>query len=98
MNPVAKVGNASVAIGMGGTIIFGLWLAFSVGDYNIWDPWIVAALVLWAIGGEVGRRTGEAFLAGPRKAEELRAAGQLEPNAELLAINRTSQGVTLHAI
>jgi uncharacterized membrane protein len=31
MQPVVRVGNAAVGIGMGGTIAFGLWLAFSVG-------------------------------------------------------------------
>jgi uncharacterized membrane protein len=98
MNPVAKVGNAAVGIGMGGTIIFGVWLAFSVGDYDIWDPWIVAALVLWFVGAAAGRQTGEAFMAGPRKAMELREAGRLEPDAELLAINRTPNGVVLHAL
>jgi hypothetical protein len=96
MGPVARVGNAAIGIGMGGTIVFGIWLAFSVGDYDIWDPWIVAALVLWALGGAVGQRTGQAFLAGPKKAAELSAAGQLQPNAELLAINRTQQGLYLH--
>jgi hypothetical protein len=30
------------------------------------------------------------------KAQELQAAGQTGPNAELLAINRTSNGVVLH--
>jgi uncharacterized membrane protein len=97
MQPVAKVGNATVGIGMGGTIVFGVWLAFSVGGYDIWDPWILAALVLWFVGAAVGRQTGEAFMAGPRKAMELREAGRLEPDAELLAINRTPQGLLLHA-
>ncbi len=37
MEPVVKVGNASIGIGAGGTIVFGIWLAFSVGEYDIWD-------------------------------------------------------------
>ncbi len=32
------------------------------------------------------------------KALELEAAGQTGPNAELLALNRTQNGVVLHAI
>ena len=42
-------GNAAVGIGPGGTIILGIWLAFSVGGYEIWDGWIIAAIVLWLI-------------------------------------------------
>jgi hypothetical protein len=32
------------------------------------------------------------------KAQELRAAGETGPNAELLALNRTQSGVVLHAL
>jgi hypothetical protein len=33
---------------------------------------------------------------GLNKARELEAAGQSGPNAELLALNRTSEGVLMH--
>ncbi len=98
MEPIVKVGNAAIGIGAGGTIVFGIWLAFSYGDYDIWDGWIIAAIVLWFAVGAVGQRTGQAYLQGMRKAEELQAAGQTGPNAELLALNRTQNGVVLHAI
>ena len=29
MAPIVKVGNALIGIGMGGTIVLGIWLAFS---------------------------------------------------------------------
>ena len=35
---------------------------------------------------------------GPKKALELKEAGENGPNAELLALNRTSRGVLLHAL
>jgi hypothetical protein len=98
LSPVAKVGNATVGAGMGGTILFGLWLAFSVGGYNIWDGWIIAAIVLWFVGAELGRRTGVAFLEGPKKAQELESAGQTGPNPELLALNQTSRGLLFHSL
>jgi uncharacterized membrane protein len=98
LGPVAKVGNATVGAGMGGTILFGLWLAFSYGGYDIWDGWILAALVLWFVGAELGRRTGQAFMEGPRKAQELESAGQTGASAELLAVNRTSQGLLMHTL
>jgi len=96
--PVVKVGNASVGIGAGGTIILGIWLAFSAGGYDVWDGWIVAAIVLWLISAELGRRTGGAYMQGLGKAQELRAAGQTGPSSELLALNRTSTGVLLHTL
>jgi uncharacterized membrane protein len=96
LSPVAKVGSATVGVGMVGTIVFGVWLALSVGNYDIWDGWIIAAIVLWAIAGAIGGRTGKEYTAGMDKAKELQAAGQTGPSAELLAINRTQRGVILH--
>ena len=98
MAPVVKVGMIGTAVGAVGTIVFGLWLTFSVGGYRIWNFWIIAALVLWAIAGGVGGRTGKEYQKGMDKALELEAAGQTGPNAELLALNRTQNGVVLHAI
>ena len=98
MQPAVIVGNAAVGIGAGGTIILGIWLALSVGGYDLWDGWIIAALVLWAIAAAVGQRTGKAYMEGVNKAQELRAAGQRGANAELLALNRTQNGLILHAV
>jgi hypothetical protein len=98
MGPVVKVGNAAIGIGAGGTIALGIWLAFSVGGYDIWDGWILAAIVLWFVAAELGRRTGQAYLQGMNKAQELQAAGHGGPDPELLALNRTSNGVVLHAL
>ena len=98
MEPIVKVGSAAVGIGAGGTIVLGIWLAFSVGGYDIWDGWILLAIVLWLLSAETGRRTGAEYTAGMKKAEELRAAGQTGPSSELLAINRTQTGVVMHAL
>jgi hypothetical protein len=98
LGPVARVGNATVGIGMGGTILFGVYLAFAIDGYAIWDGWILAALVLWFVGAALGRRTGAEYIRAPTKAMELEEAGQTGPNAELLALNRTSRGVLLHSV
>ena len=66
MAPVVKVGNAAVGIGAGGTIVLGIWLAFSYGGYDIWDAWIIAALVLWFVAAATGSRTGSEYLRGMR--------------------------------
>ena len=98
MGPLAKVGNAAAGIGGIGTIVFGIWLALSVGNYDLWDGWIIAAIVLWALATGIGGRTGKEYMAGMKKAEELAASGQTGPSAELLAINRTQRGLTMHAV
>jgi uncharacterized membrane protein len=96
--PLTRVADATVGIGMGGTIVLGIWLAFSVGGYDIWDPWIIVALVLWLVAGGIGQRATAAYAPAVKKAQELRAAGDTGPNAELLALNRTSNGVLLQAV
>jgi hypothetical protein len=98
MEPVVKVGNVAVGIGAVGTIVLGIWLAFRLDSYAIWDGWIIAALVLWAVAGGVGQRTGVEYTKGMTRAKELEAAGQTGRSEELLALNRTSAGVALHAL
>jgi uncharacterized membrane protein len=98
LEPMVKVGNVAVGVGLIGTIVLGIWLAFSVESYAIWDGWIVAALVLWAVSGALGQRTGAAYMRGMTKAKELDAAGHSGSSSELLALNRTSNGVLLHSL
>jgi uncharacterized membrane protein len=54
-----------VGVGMMGTLIFGIWLAIYLDAYHPWDGWIIASLVLWAIGGWAGGQAGRAFESGP---------------------------------
>jgi hypothetical protein len=98
MAPMVKVGNVAVGIGAVGTIVVGIYLAFAVDSYAIWDGWIIAALVLWAISVALGQRTGAAYMQGMNKAKELDAAGKTGSDQELLALNRTQTGVILHAL
>ena len=98
MAPVAKVGNVAAGAGGLGTIIFGIWLAIALDSYKVWDGWIIAAIVLWIVATAVGGRTGKEYMAGMKKAEELQAAGQTGPSAELLALNRTQRGLVLHTV
>ena len=98
LGPYSRIANAAVGIGMGGTIVFGIWLAFSVGGYDIWDPWIVAAIVLWFVVAGLGQRTGKAYEPGVRKAQERKTAGQTGPDAELASLNQAPAGVVLQAL
>ena len=72
---VSKVGTIMIAAGSIGTIVFGVWLAISVDAYQVWDGWVIAAIVLWAIAAEVGRRAGTGYGEAGVEAEKLAAAG-----------------------
>ncbi len=54
-----------VGVGMIAALVFGIWLAIDVEGYELWDGWILASLVLWAIGGWAGGQAGKAFEADP---------------------------------
>ena len=54
-----------VGVGMMGAILFGIWLAIDVDNYQLWDGWILASIVLWAISGWAGGQAGKAFEADP---------------------------------
>ena len=41
-----------------GTIVFGVWLALEVDGYELWDGWIIAAIVLWLVGSGAGGQLG----------------------------------------
>jgi hypothetical protein len=47
-----------------GVLLFGVWLALEVDGYELWDGWIIAAIVLWlvasAAGGRLSREAREA--------------------------------------
>jgi hypothetical protein len=52
LRPAAMMWN----VGAVGVLVFGIWLALDVDGYQLWDAWIIAALVLWMIAGAIGGR------------------------------------------
>jgi uncharacterized membrane protein len=68
-------GNVLVSVGMAGTIVFGVWLAISLDAYHVWDGWVIAALVLWLIGGFLGQQTGEGYRKTADMAAQLSSSG-----------------------
>lgn len=60
-----RIGGPLVGVGMMGAVIFGVWLAIDDDAYHVWDGWILASLILWAIAGAVGGRAGQAFEKDP---------------------------------
>jgi uncharacterized membrane protein len=98
MEPIARVGTIAVAIGGMGTLILGIWLAISKDEYQLWDGWVLAAFVLWALSAAFGQRTGTAYMQGTNKARALLASGQHGPSPELSTLNRTANGVLFHSL
>jgi hypothetical protein len=47
------------------TLVFGVWLAFEVDAYELFDGWIIGAIVLWVAAMVIGPITGKAFAEGP---------------------------------
>jgi hypothetical protein len=95
---ITRAGGLLLIAGTLMTIVFGVSLAIEVDRYRVWDGWVIAAIVLWAIAMETGRRAGTAYAAGMKSAEKLQASGQTGPSAELLALNRTASGLLMHAL
>ena len=58
---ITRAGGLLVIAGTLMTIVFGVWLAIEVDRYRVSDGWVIAAIVLWAIGTETGRRSADAY-------------------------------------
>jgi len=90
-------GTAAAAIGLGLllSIVFGLWLVFDLDQYDLWDGWVIAALVMWALsgalGGTAGRRDKETRLFAERLAAEADV-----PSNELVARVRDPVALSLN--
>jgi uncharacterized membrane protein len=95
---ISRVGDALIAVGMLGTIVFGIWLALDVDGYEIWDGWIIAALVLWLVAGAIGGRVGKVYEAARDRARALVDEGRDAPSPELGAMLRTQRGVVLQIL
>jgi hypothetical protein len=58
---ILAVANVLWAVGGLGTLVFGVWLAVYLKAYDVLDGWIIAAVVLWGIATELGRRAQVGF-------------------------------------
>jgi uncharacterized membrane protein len=94
---LAAIGGPLIGAGAGLTLLLGIWLAIDLDAYQPWDGWIIAAIVLWAIGGYTGSRVGAHYTSVQELVDRLAGAGD-EPNAELAAKLSDRNIRTLHAI
>lgn len=89
---VAPTGNALITAGLVLVLVFGLILALDSDVFNIWDGWIIAAIVLSVAFGGVGQRSG-AYYTDVQKLAEAPGGGN---EAEVLARLRAPTGAMLH--
>lgn len=82
-----RLGGILWGIGGGLVLLFGIALAIEVDGYELWDPWIVAAYVLWLLAGFAGTRVAAAY------AEAL-ADGAPPPAATI----GSSRSLAMHAL
>jgi uncharacterized membrane protein len=94
---LSRVGDAAIAVGALGTLVLGIWLAIDSDDYQVWDGWVIAALVLWVLSLETGRRTGAVYNAVRDRARALATEGPDTPRPELNAMLRSTTGLAFHA-
>jgi hypothetical protein len=90
--------GAMAGIGSVLTLVFGIWLAISIDQYEVWDGWIIAAIVVWLVASGAGERSGREYALAETRAHELTAGGADDPDPGLRALTRTSRGFALHAV
>ena len=67
------------------TLVFGIWLALDLDQYDFFDGWILLALALWAVAGAAGIRLGLAF-----EGDEPPPPGSVNPLYAVMAISVTA--------
>jgi hypothetical protein len=90
---VAPVGNPLITVGLVLVVVFGVILAVDSDRFEIWDPWIIVAIVLAIAFGGVGQRSGAYYTNVQQRAE---ASDGTE--AEVLALLRAPTGAVLHVV
>jgi hypothetical protein len=88
---LGRIGGPLIGAGMGLVLLLGIVLAIDSDDYQLWDAWVIIAIVLWALWAFVGGRTGT-YYSG---VQELAEKGGTE--ADVLARLRAPTGARWHA-
>lgn len=96
---VARPANALVIVGTIGTLLFGIWLAIDVDGYELWDGWILAALVLWVISTATGIIGGKPYAEAQKLAVRLDSEGRgEEPSTELRTLLQDRRAMWLNVV
>ena len=98
LHRVGMVGTATTLVGLVGVIGFGIWLARLRDDFQLWDGWVMTAILLWLVATIALLRSFAEYGKPVAKARALAASGQTGPDSELTALNRTRTGLALRAM
>jgi hypothetical protein len=98
LNRVAMVGTALTLVGLVGAIGFGIWLVLLRDRFQLWDGWVIAALVLWSIAAVALVRSFAEYGKAPARARVLVASGNTARSDELAALNRSTTGLLLRTV
>jgi hypothetical protein len=98
LNRVAMVGTAAIVVGLLVAIVFGVWLAILRDAFQVWDGWVIAAIILWCIAAVALVRSFAEYAKPVKNARALLASGQTGSSSELTRLNRTSTGLLLRAL
>ena len=89
---VAPVATPLVGAGTLLVLILGVILAIDSDQFEIWDAWVIIGIVLWAVLGGIGQRTGAYYTAVQQRAEE----GGEGAEQDVIARLRAPTGALLH--
>jgi Predicted integral membrane protein (DUF2269) len=96
---IAKPANVLVIAGTVGTLVFGIWLAIDADEYKLWDGWILAAFVLWALATFTGQQGGTTYANAAKLAARLAGEGRGdEPNDELRTLLKDRRAMWLNIV
>jgi hypothetical protein len=90
---VAPVGGPLIGAGMGFALLLGIVLAIDADAYQLWDAWVIIAIVLWALMGWAGQRTGAYYTAVQEFAESSEASA-----GEVMSRLRAPTGASFHLL
>jgi uncharacterized membrane protein len=89
---LAPLGTPLIVAGSVLVLVLGIVLAVDHEEYELWNGWIIAAIVLWALLGAVGQRSGKYYT----EVQKLAESGGAGAEAEVLARLRAPTGARLH--
>ena len=89
---LGTIGGPLIGVGMGLSILLGIVLAIDHEDFQLWDAWVIAGIVLWALIGWAGDRSGRYYTAVQKVAE----SGDPNAESEVLARLRAPTGQRWH--
>ena len=67
---VAPLGTILISAGIGLVFIFGVILALDSDRFDLWDGWVIAGIILWAVFAGVGQRSGAYYTKMQKLAEQ----------------------------